>query len=131
MQLFAKHICAEILIVFVAICLVLLCEDTPTGKWNERHAAAEESLRRHDAVPGAKPGKQEGDVVDIRGDLQDVPKASPMSSRLGSTAEIEKSQLPSSSDDEKKRGWKDNEAQQTDTQMCKFPLPHTHMVIPH
>jgi len=107
-----------ILIVFVAICLVLLCEDTPTGKWNERHAAAEESLRRHDAVPGAKPGMQEGDVVDIRGDLQDVPKASPMSSRLGSTAEIEKSQLPSSSsDDEKKRGWKDNEAQQTDTQM--------------
>jgi NNP family nitrate/nitrite transporter-like MFS transporter len=121
-----------ILIVFVAICLVLLCEDTPTGKWNERYAAVEESLRRHDAVPSVKPGMQEGDVVDIKGDLQDVPKASPTSSRLGSTAEIEKSQLPSSSsDDEKKRGWKDNEAQQTDTQMCRFPLPHTRIDFHH
>lgn len=115
-----------ILIVFVAICLVLLCEDTPTGKWNERHAAAEESLRRHDVLHEAKVVSHEGDVVDIKGDLQDIPKPSPMSSRLGSTAELEKSRAPSpTNSDDKKRGWKDNEAQQTDSQMCTFPLSHS------
>jgi NNP family nitrate/nitrite transporter-like MFS transporter len=114
-----------ILIVFVAICLVVFCDDTPTGKWGERHAAVEESLRRHDV----KVGPAEGDVVDIRGDLQDVPKASPMSSRLGSTADIdasgtEKRSSPASpaSDDEKKHGWRDDEAQQTDTEMSKAPF---------
>lgn len=107
-----------ILIVFVALCLVLLCEDTPTGKWNERIAAAEESLRRHDVKVPA----HEGQVVSIGGGLEDVPRPSPTSSRLGSTAEIEKSSpMSPPSDDEKKHGWKDNEAQQTDTQMCMFP----------
>lgn len=105
-----------ILIVFVAICLVTLCEDTPTGKWNERIAAAEENLRRHDVI-------QTGQVTDIKGSLQDIPKPSPMSSRLGSTAEIEKSRAPSPAEEdevEKKRGWEDNEAHQTDSQMCMF-----------
>jgi NNP family nitrate/nitrite transporter-like MFS transporter len=101
-----------ILIVFVAVCLVALCEDTPTGKWNERTAAAEESLRRHDVV-------QKDKVVDIRGDLADVPRPSPMSSRLGSTADIEKSRAVSpTGQDEKKHDWKDNEAQQNDAQIC-------------
>ncbi|KAH6637569.1 major facilitator superfamily domain-containing protein [Boeremia exigua] len=106
-----------VLIVFVAACLLVLCEDTPTGAWAKRHAAAEESLRRHDVVPGVKTGTREGDVVDIRGELQDVPKPSPMSSRLGSTADIEKSSAAGPAGDEKKHGWKDNEAQQTDAQM--------------
>ncbi|KAF9701486.1 hypothetical protein EKO04_000666 [Ascochyta lentis] len=103
-----------VLIVFVAMCLLLLCEDTPTGKWNERIAAAEENLRRHDV----KPEQHEGQVVNIKGDLQDIPRASPSSSRLGSTAGIEKSSAPSPvNQDEKKHGWKDNEALQSDTQM--------------
>lgn len=103
-----------ILIVFVAVCLLLLCEDTPTGRWNERMAAAEESLRRH----GVKTEQHEGQVVSITGDLQDVPRGSPTSSRLGSSTEIEKSRTPwPAGEDEKKQGWKDNEAQQTDAQM--------------
>lgn len=115
-----------ILIVFVAICLVLLCDDTPTGKWNERHAAAEESLRRHDVLHDTKP-TQEGAVVDIKGDVHDIPKPSPTSSRLGSTAEIEKSFASSpTGDDDKKHGWKDNEAQQTDAQMCTCPSRPQH-----
>lgn len=108
-----------ILIVFVAICLVTLCEDTPTGKWNERIAAAEENVRKHDVI-------QTGQVTNIKGSLQDVPKPSPMSSRLGSTAEIEKSRAPSPAGEkeaEKKRGWEDNEAQQTDVQMCMSSKP--------
>ena len=110
-----------ILIVFVAVCLVLLCEDTPTGKWNERMAAAEESLRRHDVVREEMVRQHEGQVVDIKGDLQDVPKPSPTSSRLGSTAEIQMSPPVSpSGEDEKKHGWRDDEAQQTDAQMRMF-----------
>jgi NNP family nitrate/nitrite transporter-like MFS transporter len=48
-----------ILIVFVGTCLLLLCEDTPTGKWADRAQAAENNLRQHAvtgnvvAVPGA------------------------------------------------------------------------------
>jgi len=47
-----------ILIVTIAFFLVLLCPDTPTGKWSEREAAAEKALRSHSisggvvAVPG-------------------------------------------------------------------------------
>ncbi|KAL1595610.1 hypothetical protein SLS59_008248 [Nothophoma quercina] len=106
-----------ILIVFVAICLVLLCDDTPTGKWNERMAAAEESLRRHDVVAEEKVRQHEGQVVNIRGDLQDIPKPSPTSSRLGSTVEVQMSTPVAPNGDEKKHGWRDDEAQQTDAQM--------------
>ena len=36
-----------IVIVFVAACLLLLCPDTPTGKWSERVQAAENNLHQH------------------------------------------------------------------------------------
>ncbi|KAK4940969.1 hypothetical protein LTR10_019013 [Elasticomyces elasticus] len=36
-----------IIIIVVASCLILLCEDTPVGKWSERHRAAEENLAAH------------------------------------------------------------------------------------
>lgn len=112
-----------ILIVFVAICIVMLCDDTPTGKWDERMAAAEENLRRHD-VQGTS---QEGRVVDITGNLQDIPQQSPASSRKASTAEI--GTTLHQGEDEKKHGWKDSEAQQTDSQMCTHrprPLHRPH-----
>lgn len=32
-----------IIITFVALCMLFLCEDTPTGKWSERHLWAKES----------------------------------------------------------------------------------------
>lgn len=80
-----------ILIVFVALCLLLLCPDTPTGTWNERFAAAEENLRRH-SVQG---------VVTVPGQIGDAPAT-------------EKS---ISDDEEKPHGWKDNEAQATDQEM--------------
>ncbi|KAF2707327.1 nitrate transporter-like protein [Pleomassaria siparia CBS 279.74] len=80
-----------ILIVFVACCLLLLCPDTPTGKWNHRFAAVEESVRRH-SVTG----------VTVPGHLNDTP---------ASTVK------DASSDMEKPHGWKDNEVQATDQEM--------------
>lgn len=106
-----------VMIVGVALCLVVLCEDTPTGKWSERHAVVEASVMRHGDA------KREGEVVDIKGDLQDVPKPSPISSRLGSTADIEKCCSAPPNEQEKNPGWKDTEAQQNDTQICTSPLP--------
>ncbi|KAF2121743.1 high affinity nitrate transporter NrtB [Lophiotrema nucula] len=83
-----------ILIVFVAVSLILLCPDTPTGKWNDRFAAAEENLRRHSVSGG---------VVTVPGQIGDAPKPEP-----------EKSV---SDDEEKPHGWKDNEVQATDQEM--------------
>lgn len=56
-----------ILIVSVAIALVLLCPDTPTGKWSDRMQAAENNLRTH-GVDGA--------VVDVPGSVTDKPESS-------------------------------------------------------
>jgi NNP family nitrate/nitrite transporter-like MFS transporter len=82
-----------VLIVFVAMCLLLLCPDTPTGKWDERFAVVEENLRRH-SVQG---------VVNVPGHIGDSP-----------TSATEKD---TGSDMEKPHGWKDNEAQATDQEM--------------
>lgn len=83
-----------ILIVFVAMCLLFLCPDTPTGKWNERFAAVEDSIRRH-SVSG---------VVNVPGQIDDRP----------SPTENEKGDL---SEEEKPHGWKDSEHHATDQEM--------------
>jgi len=83
-----------VLIVFVALCLLLLCPDTPTGKWSERHYAVEESIRRH-SVTG----------IVVPGHLDDPPLAQP--------------EKDDSSDTGEPRGWKDNEAQATDKEMLE------------
>lgn len=80
-----------ILIVFVATCILTLCQDTPTGKWSERQAAAENSLVQHD-------------VVTVQGNLTDAP------------ASVEKEQ-DNGSDSDKAHGWKDHEAQVTNQDM--------------
>ncbi|KAB8360630.1 hypothetical protein FH972_024368 [Carpinus fangiana] len=48
-----------ILIVATAIGMVLLCPETPTGKWSEREAFAEQAMRRHSMVG----------TVDVPGEL--------------------------------------------------------------
>ena len=57
-----------ICIVAVAISLLLLCPDTPTGKWSERHLAAEQNLAAHGIT---------GDVVDVPGGFADKKAHSP------------------------------------------------------
>lgn len=49
-----------ILIVVVAIFLLILCPDTPTGKWSDRMQAAENNLRTHGV---------QGTIVDIPGQV--------------------------------------------------------------
>lgn len=51
-----------ILITAVALALLFCCQDTPIGKWADRHQAAESSLRQHGL---------EGAVVDIPGSVND------------------------------------------------------------
>nr|OQO02086.1 hypothetical protein B0A51_17521 [Rachicladosporium sp. CCFEE 5018] len=89
-----------ILIVSVATLLVLLCPDTPTGKWADRFQAAENNLREHGVSPA---------VVDIPGGVSDKPATDGTSS-------------PTTSDEEKKlddhRGtFGDHEAQMGEQQM--------------
>ncbi|KAF2007934.1 MFS general substrate transporter [Amniculicola lignicola CBS 123094] len=81
-----------ILIVFVAVCLLTLCPDTPTGKWSERFAATDENLRRH-SVSG---------IVQVPGAITDAPT-------LDKPSDLSESDKP--------HGWKDNEAQATDHEM--------------
>lgn len=52
-----------ILIVFVAILLVVLCPDTPTGKWSQRTQAAENNLRQHNVETPA--------IVDVPGQVSE------------------------------------------------------------
>lgn len=49
-----------IIITVAAICLIVLCPDTPTGKWSDRLQAAENNLRIHDV---------EGTIVSVPGDV--------------------------------------------------------------
>ncbi|KAI4107342.1 MAG: hypothetical protein L6R37_001703 [Teloschistes peruensis] len=51
-----------ICITVVAIGLIVCCPDTPTGKWSERHLAAQTNLAHH-GITGA--------VVDVPGELTD------------------------------------------------------------
>lgn len=57
-----------IVINLVAITMLLFCPDTPSGKWNERHLAAQQNLASH-GITGA--------VVDVPGEFMDKKTPSP------------------------------------------------------
>ena len=57
-----------IIITFTAIAMLICCPDTPTGKWSERHLAAQHNLQSHGIT---------GDVVDIPGEFTDKKSHSP------------------------------------------------------
>ena len=57
-----------ICIVSVATAMLICCPDTPTGKWSERHLAAEQNLASHGIT---------GDVVDVPGGFSDKKSHSP------------------------------------------------------
>ncbi|KAF2641240.1 MFS general substrate transporter [Massarina eburnea CBS 473.64] len=80
-----------ILIVFVAACLLLLCEDTPTGRWDERATAVKQSVRQH-SITG----------VDALGRITDVPLSV---SRPSSQQQEKEKENPHDA-------WKDTEAHQ-------------------
>lgn len=49
-------------IVTVAIALIVLCPDTPTGKWSDRHLHAQQNLANHGIT---------GDIVAVPGEITD------------------------------------------------------------
>ena len=51
-----------IVIVATTITFLLVCPDTPTGKWSERHLAAQQNLAGHGIT---------GDVVEVPGEITD------------------------------------------------------------
>ena len=57
-----------IIITVTAIAMLICCPDTPTGKWSERHLAAQHNLQSHGIT---------GDVVDIPGEFTDKKSHSP------------------------------------------------------
>lgn len=72
-----------IVITATAITMIILCPDTPTGKWSERHLAAAENLASHGIT---------GTVVNVPGSIGDVKSSSPSSdspARGGSTEKID------------------------------------------
>ena len=70
-----------ILIVSVATLMLILCPDTPTGKWSERHLAVQHNLQAH--------GIQEV-IVDVPGDITSEKKDTKNSVGSGSQDSQEK-----------------------------------------
>ncbi|KAK5125186.1 hypothetical protein LTR85_000862 [Meristemomyces frigidus] len=96
-------ICPGILIVAVAIALVLLCPDTPTGKWADRQQAAENNLRQHEV---------QGAVVDIPGAVTEDHKRSEAGTESPSGLSDEEKKL-----DQSRGTFGENEAQLGEQQM--------------
>lgn len=93
-----------IVIVAVTVTLLLVCPDTPTGKWSERHLAAQQHLVEHGIT---------GDVVDIPGEIN-AEKTS--STGSGSPARDPDAKIEYDATGERKGSF-DNEAQIGEQQM--------------
>ena len=95
-----------IVILAVASGLLLLCDDTPLGKWSERHSVAEANLALHGV---------QATVVD-RPQVGIADKAASVSSEKGSPPAGEKLQYDANGD-HKVANYGDHEAQLTEQQM--------------
>lgn len=84
-----------IMVIATGIGLILLCPDTPMGKWNERHLHVQENLQSH--------GVSDAVVVDIPGGIADRPA----------------SEGPASDGEEKKPVIFDHEAALSKTEMVE------------
>ena len=93
-----------IIIVAVAITLLFVCPDTPTGKWSERHLAAQQNLTEHGVT---------GNVVEVPGEINAVKSSSPES---GSPVRDHDTKLEYDATGDRKGGF-DNEAQIGEQQM--------------
>ncbi|KAI1100481.1 nitrate transporter [Jackrogersella minutella] len=82
-----------IMLIATAISMLILCPDTPTGKWSERHAHADQNLASHG---GSLFSNRNGDFVDVPGKITD--KAG--SSGPNSIHEAEKEKRPADWDHE-------------------------------
>src|SRR5262249_3050961 len=76
-----------VLIVITAISMIILCPDTPTGKWSERLTVADQNIRSHNV----------GGVVDVPGILSAEERPGAVSS--SNSSDMEK-KMPLGSDAE-------------------------------
>ena len=90
-----------ILITVTAIALLLTCPDTPTGKWSDRHLAAQQNLAAHGV---------NATVVDVPGGLVDK-KASQDSTSTSPAQTDEKTMQFDASGEQKTSKFADHEAQ--------------------
>ena len=95
------------LIVSVAAALVILCPDTPTGKWSERTQAAENNLRQHNV---------QGTIVDVPGTITAERKGSDDASK-GTESPTEGVATDEKKLDDTRGTFADNEAQLGEMQM--------------
>ncbi|MCJ1482455.1 hypothetical protein MMC06_002620 [Schaereria dolodes] len=94
-----------IAITAVAIAMLICCPDTPTGKWSERHLAAQHNLQGHGIT---------GDVVDVPSDLVGTKTHSPGSESPSMATDGEKMHFDATG---KHAGTFDHEAQIGEQQM--------------
>ena len=95
-----------IVITATAIAMLILCPDTPTGKWSERHLRAQQNLASHGIT---------GTVVDVPGAITDEQSASFGSGSPGRTGSAEKINFEATGKDTLKHD--DHEAQIGEQQM--------------
>lgn len=58
------------MVITTGIALILLCPDTPTGKWSDRHLHAPDTILDADSTPTAS---EKNSIVDIPGHITDLP----------------------------------------------------------
>jgi len=97
-----------IIIVFVALCILFLCEDTPSGKWSERHTIAQANLAAHGV---------NATLVDApKAGIMDKPTSSGGTASPSSMDAQEKMQFDATGERKVSR-YADHEAQLTEQQM--------------
>jgi len=77
-----------ILITSVAIGLFVLCQDTPTGKWSERHMAVQHNLQAHGAHASGEIVPVPGEITDKKTSGNGSPMMSPDEKQLDEEAGI-------------------------------------------
>jgi len=96
-----------IVIVFVGTCLLVLCPDTPTGKWADRHLAAQQNLAAHGI---------QATIVDTPGKITDEKTPAEPGSVLPSGDQGDKIQFEATGE-RKLSVYADHEAQLSEQQM--------------
>lgn len=87
-----------IMVIVTGICMLLLCPDTPMGKWSERHLHIQENLHSHGVVAA----EQRGGVVDVPGTITDrgIPPVSRVSDGEEKKRSVEEAKPPATYDHE-------------------------------
>ncbi|KAG7292521.1 hypothetical protein NEMBOFW57_002556 [Staphylotrichum longicolle] len=100
------------MVITTGIALILLCPDTPTGKWSDRHLHAPDTILDAESTPTAS---EKNSIVDIPGHITDLPIPGSTSPSLypSLTKEKEKEKSPALP------------LSTPDLEAARFPIPTT------